>query len=419
MSSYALNVEDREAWHLWTGRFEREFPDHAWSVYRRENELAGGYEGETGGAARYLGELEPLWAKIADQNNWVHVRIVWNALQHAQQAGDPQAFLRWLERYRSHGPVTPEDLEYLATQTDRWPELRETKLRLLREALGLLEAVPGSRRALEHGVERQRQENRERSLDILAELGATLVAAGDTAAGLDTLALAASRGWNVQAFRALTEVQFALGDTADALRSLARVAGDPLTPGCVVDSARARGGRHFEPATWEGWVYDGRLEMARRIQARSDPRSLGAEVHLQDAAGRVRTLEELRGGEATVVLFWSRWCGPAVEAIPDIEWLYGWLRARGVPLITVVDETWTGESGRLPGDRGLGFPVYYDHEGEAKSAFNKFTTPEYYVLDRSGRVAFAGSGRKALQRIAREATALQVEADVLGDLTLF
>jgi hypothetical protein len=408
MWGYALNAGDTEGWRYWDERFKREFPDHPWTVYRRENELSRAYSEETDGVARYLAELEPLWEKISDQNSSVHARIIWNALHHAQQASEPQAFLRWLERYGSYGPVTPEGMWYIATQTDRWPELRDTKLRLLLEALRLLEAVPGSYRALENGVERQREENRDRSLHILAELGVTLVAAGDTTAGLDTLALAASQGWNVQIFRAVAEVQFAIGDTAAALQSMARIASDPFSPSSVVDSARRRGERHFEPATWGRWVGSGSLEMAQRILSRSVARSLRTEVHLQDRQGRVRTLEGLRGRDATVVLFWSRWCGPAVEAIPDIEWVYGWLQQRGVPLVTVVDEVWSADFDQFVTGREISFPIYYDYEGEAKTAFNKFSTPEYYILDRSGRIALAEAGNEAVQRIARDVIALQM-----------
>lgn len=406
--SYALNAGDRDAWRHWDARFQREFPDHPWTVFRRENELSRAYSEEVDGAAGYLAAMEPLWEKISDQNSSVHGSIIWNALHHAQQTSNPEAFLRWVERYRSHGPVTPEGMWYIATQTDRWPELRDTKLRMLREALRLLEAVPGSYRALENGVERQRQENRDRALHILAELGVTLVAAGDTTAGMDTLALAASQGWNVQVFRTLAEMQFAIGDTAAALQSMARIASDPFSPSSVVDSARRRGGRHFEPATWETLVDAGSVEMAQRILSRSVPRSLRAEVHLQDRQGRFRTLEELRGRDATVVLFWSRWCGPAVEAIPDIEWLHGWLQERGVPLVTVVDEVWSDDLDRFIAGREISFPIYHDYEGEAKTAFNKFSTPEYYVLDRSGKIAVAESGNEAVQRIAREVIALQM-----------
>jgi hypothetical protein len=362
--------------------------------------------------------MEPLWEQIADQNSSVHATIIWNALHHAQKASDWEAFLRWLERYRSHGPVTPENLWHIASQAERWPELRATKLRLLREALRLLEAVPDSYRALENGVERQREENREHALPILAELGVTLVAAGDTAAGLDTLALAASRGWNVEVFRTLAEAQFAIGDTAAALRSLARIASDPLSPSSVVDSARRRGGRHIEPGFWDRWVGAAGLEMAQRILSRSEPHSLRTEVRLLDRQGGVRRLDELRGGGATVVLFWSRWCGPAVEAIPDIEWLYGWLRERDVPLVTVVDGRSSADIDEFIRGREIGFPIYYDYEGEARTAFNKFSTPEHYVLDGSGWITFAGSGNEALRTIPREVMALLMQGDVVRDLTL-
>jgi hypothetical protein len=406
MRSYAVRAGGAEEKRYWNERFKREFPGHPRAILEQTTNLWNTYSAEPDGVARYFSELDALWEGSTHQGIPTYDRIILNALADAQQANDSAAFLRWAERYRSAGGVAPGTMQDVARLMDRWPGLRNEKMRWLREALQLLEAVPSTYRTLENSVGQQRRDNREDAVRILADLGETLVAAGDTAAGVDTLKVAALRGWSPEVFRTRAAVQLALGDTITALQNLARVAADPLSHASFADSARLIGGHHFEPTEWQSWVASGGLEMAEQILAHTIRSPLDMELSLEDEGGRVRVLEELRGKDATVVLFWSRGCGPAVRAAPMIERLNGWLRKHGVPLITVVDEERSDELHELLREKFVSVPIYFDYKLEAKNAFDSFSTPEYYVLDGSGWLAFTGTGRSALERIPREVTAL-------------
>ncbi len=405
MRSYAVRAGGAEEKRYWNERFKREFPGHPRVIQERTTDLWNTYSAEPDGVARYFSELDALWGS-ARQDIPTYDRIILNALADAEQANDSAAFLRWAKRYRSTGGVAPERMQYVASLMDRWPGLRNEKMRWLREALQMLEAMPNSFRTLENSLGQQRQENREDAVRILADLGETLVAAGDTAAGMDTLKVAASRGWSPKVFRTLAAVQLALGDTAAALQNLARVAADPLSHASFADSARLIGGHHFVPTEWQSWVASGGLEMAEQILAGTIRSPLDTELSLEDEEGRVRTLEKLRGRDATVVLFWSRWCGPAVRAVPVIERLNSWLLEHGVPLITVVVEERSDELHEVLKERFVSVPIYYDYKLEVTTALYGFSTPEYYVLDGSGWLAFTGSGLLALERIPQEVTAL-------------
>jgi hypothetical protein len=406
IKSYAVRAGSAEERRYWNERFRREFPGHPRAILETTNSLRNTLSAEPDGVARYFTELDALWEGSARQGIPTYDRVIWNALVDAQQANDSAAFMRWAKRYRSTGGVAPERMQDVASLMDRWPGLQNEKMRWLREALQMLEAVPDSYRSLENSVGQQRRENREDAVRILADLAESLVAAGDTAAGMDTLKVAALRGWSPKVFRTQAAVQLALGDIATALQNLARVAADPLSHASFADSARLIGGHHFEPTEWQSWVATGRLEMAEQILAGTMRSPLGTELSLENEEGRVRALEELRGRDATVVLFWSRWCGPAVRAVPMIERLNAWLLKQGVPLITVVDEERSDELHGFLREKFFSVPIYYDHKLEAKKTFDSFSTPEYYVLDGSGWLTFAGSGRLALERIPREVTAL-------------
>lgn len=90
-----------------------------------------------------------------------------------------------------------------------------------------------------------------------------------------------------------------------------------------------------------------------------------------------------------VVVFWSPQCGPAVEALPDLELLSRRLAARQVPVVLIAEQT-SADSTLTRELRKGGFTgtVYLDAKREAYRAFGNWGTPQLYVLDRDGRVLF-------------------------------
>jgi len=89
------------------------------------------------------------------------------------------------------------------------------------------------------------------------------------------------------------------------------------------------------------------------------------------------------------VAFWSRFCGPAIEALPELQRVSTRLASHGVRTISVIDEA-------APSPALLDFlrshdvrlPVFLDDEHLASQAFNQWGTPYFYVLDAEGRVVF-------------------------------
>ena len=115
-----------------------------------------------------------------------------------------------------------------------------------------------------------------------------------------------------------------------------------------------------------------------------------AEVTALD--GRRAALRDMAKGRGLVVVFWSPLCGPAVEAVPEIESLRRQLARRGVPLVIVAEQSaGTPELTKVMTEQRLEAPVYLDVGGAAAARFNNWGTPTLYLLDTDGRLMFPGT----------------------------
>ncbi len=120
-------------------------------------------------------------------------------------------------------------------------------------------------------------------------------------------------------------------------------------------------------------------------------------VALRDANGARQSLGQLLDGTPAVIAYWSPHCYPAVQALPAIGELEGWLAERGAKLIVLTERN-SEDAARALREAEATFDVHYDVEGEARDALNKFRTPSYWVVDASGRVVFEHSDLSALRR---------------------
>ncbi len=144
--------------------------------------------------------------------------------------------------------------------------------------------------------------------------------------------------------------------------------------------------------------------MRRTLQAtRHDPVS---PVRLTARQGSSVALAELTGEEATVVVFWSRYCGPSAQAMPRTAALAGRLAQEGVPLLAITRDA-PGEAEAFLREGGFEITALYDTEGEAARALNSWGTPQYFVLDGTARLRFAFS---SLDDLLRQVAALRAEA---------
>jgi peroxiredoxin len=104
-------------------------------------------------------------------------------------------------------------------------------------------------------------------------------------------------------------------------------------------------------------------------------------------------------GQMMVVEFFASHCAPCRRSLPDLE---AWHRRRGDVVVVGVslDETSDAAEALVRRYR-LTFPVVYDSGNVLAGRFRVTELPASFVIDRDGRVAWAGLGEQPPGTFAR------------------
>jgi thiol-disulfide isomerase/thioredoxin/uncharacterized small protein (DUF1192 family) len=388
LGRYAWAAGDPEAGRRWEERLMREFPTHPLAVQLRAVEISRASREDPTPA---LAQLEQLW----EEAGAAHGQFLDVGFDVARRAGDPDAIRRWADRRETVMPWTHRSTALALASV---PELREEGMQRLRREIARLDAVRQEDRDLRRTSEAQRVQNHRDARTLFAALGQALLASGQPQAGLDTLRLAAAGNWNPRLFGQIAETEIALGNTAQALEMWARVAVDPGTQGGFADSVRTRLGTDFNPGRWDAAVSRGRANLQNYVLEEAVERPLPTPVQLMGGGGETHSLSLLANGEVTLVAFWSRYCGHSLDALPQLQRTADRLSAQGVRVVKIIDESISAELEDFLAEKGLGVPVFYDAHGAARTAFNQWGTPQYFVLDRTGQIRFEYSSLPAVLR---------------------
>jgi hypothetical protein len=331
-----------------------------------------------------LDSLERLYAKLAPVSG-VGRNLFNAALQVASRSPDDAAYRRWTERSWAG---SPDSVYRTALALVSRASLRGDGERGLREALaGPAERLAPFRRLTETQREYTRRVGDVRRT-VLVALGRALAADGHMRAATDTLGLAANGVWNLQVFHALTAAYLMTGDTAAADRIRAREVVDPRTAADSVQTISAAARMHVGGAAWDSLLSSARDEMHQRFLERSKMRALHSTPHVETSDGKSLALRAITGGKPTAVIFWSKDCGWAVQALPQIARVAERLMRLGTPVVLVAGEHPSPEVAAFLAQHGWKLPVYYDSGGEMQNAFANFGTPQYYAIDAAGRMRF-------------------------------
>jgi len=404
MLHYAVQIDvDTAASRYWLHRLEREFPDDPDVLFRRENRLWHDYAEERKDTGSYFREVESVWARVEQNRDPELSMMVYNALVRTIVARDTAAMRVWVPRYRRVQRRVPEMATYWGRSLLQYATLRRDGMEWLRDEARLLAQGPDAYRPLTASVAEQHVANRTAAQPILAELANALIQDGDTAAGLDTLRLAASYGWTPAVFLRVAQTWAALGDTLQALQTYAKIAADPGSPPSFGDSVRAA----FAPRAsrnWDASVRQARDEMRAAVLNAANPRTLTGPTRLLSSTGEARRLNDLAQGHVTVVAFWSPNCWFSVVDLGKLQRIANQLSGTGAKVVAIVDRPFSDDLRRLLREQHAeGLPVYYDYRSDTRRAFVNFATPDYYVLDATGNVVFSHT---ALDAIPRQVAAL-------------
>ena len=413
MAHFAIALDDSAAKHSWISRLEASYPNDPEVLFREENGLASTYiktQKQPNGfyevletQPAYFQQLESVWQRLEPTNSPYLESLAHNAFVHAMDARDTAHVRIWAGRSYRLARDVPGWSAYLGKEMLQYPTLRDTAEAWLRNGVHILAEGRDADRRLWATVSVQREMNRSAAQPILASLGQALIEDGHLDAGLDTLRLAASYGWNPQVLRSVAQALIARGDTAAALQSYARVVADPGTPIALKDSIRSIVGRDSD-ANWDLLVRNAAQEMRQSVLQRAAPRSLNGPFRLMTKSGAIHSLADVVNNKVTVLMFWSPYCGFSLQPLHDLDLLNDRLVPQGAQVVTIVDQPFSKDLEQTLRVQKAGhLSVFYDFRSDAHRAFSSFGTPDYYVLDSNGRVIFQHG---SLEELPRQVAAL-------------
>jgi hypothetical protein len=372
---------DSAEWRYWWQRLQREYPAHEQVVQRH----AVWMDVKALGAAAALDSLEQLYQRFSPLhgagNSLFNV-----ALYAANQLGDATRLRIWTER-SSHG--APDSARRVATFLASRPEYREEGMRSLRRLLQDTTLHGMVTRPLGRNAAAQWRSVRDVRQGLFAALGKALVASGQPRAALDTLRLAADGGWDPALYRDMARTYAQAGDSVGAVAMYARLVVDGRTSATQRDSLSRIGERTLGATAWTSQVTEARRDMHSRLLERSVARSVSPTARVTTRDGQSHALADLTKSQTALVIFWSRHCGAALDAVPDIATLVKRLDREGTPVVFVVDEAPSAELDRVLATRGVTWTVHYDPRASLADAMRNFGTPSYYVVDRRSRIRFS------------------------------
>jgi thiol-disulfide isomerase/thioredoxin len=372
--------KDTAAFEYWYARLVGEDPHHPQVAQLAGVRLSDRYWKTA--PRTLLDSLEGLWVRVAPVYG-PGGYVINVGQQVARKLGDGKAYLRWVDRAPGR-----DSLGRTGVALASFAPTREEGMRRIRAAL--------ERPAVELQAERPLTLNQsefarmlaDRRRELLAALGEALIAAKKPLEGLDTLSLAISDGWSLQLLKRVAAQRLEAGDTAGALELETKISVDPRTSQARIASITRLAVSRLGSAEWSHARTTAEREMVRETMSRSLLRTIRGNPGATNAAQQQQSLKELTEGKPSVLVYWSRHCGPALEALPAIDSVGRVLRKQGIPVYLVADEAPSPEMAEFFRAHKVGIPVLYDSRREVNTALRNFATPAFYVLDSQGRIRF-------------------------------
>ncbi|MHC5024813.1 MAG: redoxin domain-containing protein [Planctomycetota bacterium] len=138
------------------------------------------------------------------------------------------------------------------------------------------------------------------------------------------------------------------------------------------------------PAAWLEGTPQARRRLANLLAADAPPPIVSREWINTEPLD----LESLRG-KVVMVDFWGTWCGPCIRSIPKINSLHRKYKDDGLVVIGVCDHKKVEQMASVVETRGIEYPVCGDHGADMKRAYSVTGFPDYYFIDRAGKLRAA------------------------------
>jgi len=117
-------------------------------------------------------------------------------------------------------------------------------------------------------------------------------------------------------------------------------------------------------------------------------------------------LAEIQGEKLTVIDFWTSWCKPCLNAIPEIIKLHEKYDSLGVAFVGINADGPRSVSKAMPLAKSLGikYPILFDTSGDLTSELNITTFPTILIINSNRKIVFIQEG------FTKSDTAVIVEA---------
>jgi thiol-disulfide isomerase/thioredoxin len=136
------------------------------------------------------------------------------------------------------------------------------------------------------------------------------------------------------------------------------------------------------PDEWLEGTADSRAERFAKLKVGETPPALKVEEWKN---GEPVTLASLKG-KVVMLDFWATWCGPCIASIPHNNDLYERYKGDGLAVIGVCHSRGADKMAETVKDKGIKYPVAADSDGRTVEAFAVDGFPDYYFIDRAGKL---------------------------------
>jgi len=115
------------------------------------------------------------------------------------------------------------------------------------------------------------------------------------------------------------------------------------------------------------------------------------QLQLADLQGNAVSLAGYRG-RVVLVNNWATWCPPCQAEMPELQAYYASHADQGFVLVGVEAGEPAGQVAAFVRQYALTFPVWLDPQSSALAAFQNWSIPSSYVIDRTGTVRLVWAG---------------------------
>ncbi len=110
------------------------------------------------------------------------------------------------------------------------------------------------------------------------------------------------------------------------------------------------------------------------------------------------TLESLKG-KVVLLDFWGTWCGPCRAAMPHLKELYEKHKDGGLVVIGVHTTSGGEKMAEFVKEQEIPWAVAIDKDKKTVNAFAVDSFPDYYLIDRAGKLRVADLQNKEVDRV--------------------